>query len=162
MKTVTIDWPTSHHCDDDHDQVRQQLEAGGDEGPLLVVPMKESGTGRARAKCQIFRDVDSYVGHLAMGEVEGDAEGERWVGLIRGSFHNNETEGLASLYYLKGLLDPKTKRRRLKNPAATNDHFVMIGPFTSEGVQTIENLGDGFDEVSTAFPALTALMKKDG
>ena len=64
-RLVRIDWPYSHDCGDD--DIRMQLEAGGDEGPLLVLSNEGRGGYRSGGLVAVFRNVDWYLASLIDG-----------------------------------------------------------------------------------------------
>lgn len=50
MGTITIDWTPSHDVGDGEDAIMNSLEAGYDEGPLIVVPWDRGRPGLAGAR----------------------------------------------------------------------------------------------------------------
>lgn len=157
---IQIDWPISHDHEDFN--IREQLEAGGDEGPLLVL----SAEGRRRPGRErfvaIFRNVDWYIASLV--EQADNAPRERWVGLVRGSDRENGDAAVAALQRMAQRLAPKVARRPKSTGSQDRDQVsVTYGAFTDtvdwEGDLAIENQGDGFDDVSRMYPALEPAMR---
>lgn len=139
---IQIDWPLSHDHEDCN--IREQLEAGGDEGPLLVL---SAGGQRRPGREQfvaIFRNVDWYIASL--GEEADNAPRERWVGLIRGSQRENGDAAVAALQRMAHRLAPKVARRPKSIGLQDRDHVsVAYGALTDivdwDGDLAIENHG---------------------
>ena len=152
MSTIEVDWPGSHDAADDASFVMAMLEAGYDEGPLLVVPCDpaRSPSFRAAGGPQVFKDTSHYIAHLVAHE--GQLSGDRWVGLVRGSERENGTAALAALTHLRDAIAPR-KRRRSASPAALDYSAYSDNPGFS-GELRIVHVGEYADEVHAAFPAL--------
>ncbi|WP_375398137.1 hypothetical protein [uncultured Sphingomonas sp.] len=150
---IQIDWPISHDYEDFN--IREQLEAGGDEGPLLVL----SAEGRRRPGREqfvaVFRNVDWYIASL---EHDGNVPRERWVGLVRGSDRENGDAAIVALQRLAHRLLSKVAQR--PKPIGSRDRdqvSIAYGALTDavdwDGDLAIENRGEGFANVSRMYPA---------
>ena len=157
---MTVFWPWSHDGGDDPSQIQSELEAGGDEGPLLIVPCRLTRGGpRPYVTTHIYRDVHSYLAQLAVGEEH--CEGERWIGLVQGTFRTNEASGLFALSHFKELIDYQSRLSRLKGPGerkVVQRSFELMGPFPSQRPLTIINEGEAFADVALQFPMLRQEM----
>lgn len=157
---IQIDWPSSHDHEDFN--IREQLEAGGDEGPLLVLsPEGRRRPGREQFVA-IFRNVDWYIASLV--EQTDNSPRERWVGLVRGSERENGDAAVAALQRLAHRLALKVARRPKSIESQDRDQVsVTYGALTDavdwDGDLAIENHGDGFDDVSRMYPVLEPAMR---
>ncbi len=161
MRTVTIDWPVSHDAADGEDAIMGSLEAGYDEGPLIVLPWGPGGPGRGRPGSGplVFADASDYLAHLAM---HGDeVSGERSVGLVRGSARENGEAALAALAALRDKVPaagrrPRPSGRVAQPPAA--DYASYAGtPALADEVR-VEHIGEGLDDVRRRFPSLVGAL----
>lgn len=159
---IQVQWFGTHHAQDAENLIRSHLEAGGDEGPLLIVPWG-SRAGRSLKSGQqptLFKDVDCYIAHLTAHS--DTVEGDRWAGLVRGVRQNDRALALGVMARIAKLIAPHPPRphrgpsRRPRPPA--EDYAVLVGPHPLSADIEVENFGDGFDEISATFPALTENM----
>lgn len=157
MTEITIDWCSAHNVqewDGDPDWVAQQLEAGFDEGPLIVVP--EPRPGGPKTIPQIFRDVSTYISHLAC--YRDQLDGERWIGLVRGWDSLEHENVLAAIYKLGVLSASKPVRpmpfRDKSKASPPMDYQVLAGPFKQTTRVMIDHQGEGLDEVLVHYPTL--------
>jgi hypothetical protein len=160
MITITIEWGVSHHPGDGVRLIEDHLAAGLDEGPLLVVSARRRpGPGR-KSEALILADVASYLAHLV--EHGGDLDDERWVGLVRDVGSGEQAHALAALQHLKDMVGPSgTSRARSsrKGSSPPPSYLVLQGPFTTEAVLSIVNIGEGFSEIAHAVPGLEEEMR---
>ncbi|WP_300974507.1 hypothetical protein [Sphingomonas sp. LHG3406-1] len=162
---VIVDWSGVHEPTDGPDPLAQHLNAGRDEGPLLVIPALSSR--RRRVEGKIFADLIAYEKHLLRYEEDvridrsGTLSAPRWTGLVRRNRADSEARALSAIYGLKTLLAPPVQtvfhppRARLRS---TQDYQVMPGPYRADRDILIENIGDGFEDMRRAFPGLTREM----
>jgi hypothetical protein len=155
--TITIDWPCSHDASDGDDAIMQSLEAGYDEGPLIVVPWGRPGRGwgRPAGDALVFADASQYLAHLAMHADE--VSGERSVGLVRGSACRNGEAALAALVGLRGQLSgaaqPPRGPGRARRPEPLN-YAAYAGTPVFDGEVRVEHVGEGLDDARSRFPAI--------
>lgn len=157
---VVVDWPFSHDALDDFEQIRCTLEAGGDEGPLLILVSPRPSPRWTPAEPLIFKDVDCYIAFLASDDDR--LADERWAGLVRGSARDNGPLALAALDALKSLVPARRKkrpgtRRELEPPPPTHVpvYAPLRGPFPSARDLVVVSVGEGWRDVADAFPALS-------
>ncbi len=159
-KVVRIDWPHSHDCSD-YD-IQTQLEAGGDEGPLLVLSAGGRRGPRSNGLVAVFPNVECYLARL-----NGDADDfprERWVGLVRGSDREN---GVAAVAALQRMADIVAPRSRVSKPRSRFAHktakvvpdWALSEAVIYDGPIEIENCGEGFEDVGISYPVLSTTMK---
>lgn len=158
--TIQIDWPISHDYEDS--DIREQLEAGGDEGPLLVLSAKGSRRLDREQLVAIFRNVDWYMASLV--EHKDNVPRERWVGLVRGSDQENGDAAIAALQRLANQISPKMTQRAKSIGSRDRDQIsVVYGALTDavdwDGNLAVENRGEGFDDVSRMYPSLEPAMQ---
>jgi hypothetical protein len=160
VEQIVIEWSESHHANDDEAFIRSHLDAGRDEGPLIVIPYSSKGPSRGpKQAAQIFENVDRYISHLQHHADE--LNDERWVGLVRGVSRDQKEGVLAVLYGIAQIVAPPPRSRhspgRSKSSEKVADYQVLVGPFKSENVITVTHSGDGLAELLTRFPAITRL-----
>lgn len=160
MTRVLIDWSDTHHPRDDYDLIRNVLAAGGDEGPLIVVPASVKRVSGSRPIPVVFKDVDHYLGHLAM--YDGDVGDDRFVGLVRGSSKTDWEQSLAALQYIQQVLAPGTdgipKKRVSKRETVALDYLVIPGGVSPRTDFKIESTGEGLFDVVHAYPELRLVI----
>lgn len=158
-RLVRIDWPYSHDCGDG--DIRMQLEAGGDEGPLLVLSNDGRGGSGRGGLVAVFRNVDWYLASLIDGEA--DFPRERWVGLVRGSERENGEAAVAALQRIANLVGSsrrtgKVRSRFNREGVKAVPNGALTDPVVFDQPVTVENYGDGFDDVARAYPMLSLAM----
>lgn len=156
--TIRIDWPYSHDCGDA--DIQSQLEAGSDEGPLLVLSAERSSSPRSVKVIGVFCNVDWYLASLV--DDEEATTRERWVGLVRGSERNNGDAAVAALQRVALAIEPARKPRRTRSSRSQEPvektPYAVTNPVDFEGSITVENGGDGFNDVVQAHPAMLPRM----
>lgn len=158
--TIRIDWPYSHDCGDA--DIQSQLEAGGDEGPLLALSAERSSNRRSVKVIGVFRNVDWYLASLVDDEEEATPR-ERWVGLVRGSERDNGEAAVAALQRIAIALSPTRKFGRTRSSQSQESvektpNGAVTKPVAVEGLIAVENVGDGFDDVVQAHPTMLPKM----
>jgi hypothetical protein len=158
-KSIRIEWPYSHDRGDR--DIQSQLEAGGDEGPLLVLSAERSSSPGSVKVIGVFLNVDWYLASL----VDDDevTPRERWVGLVRGSDRDNGDAAVASLQRLALALAPTRKSRPVRGSLARaavdkTPYGALTEAAEFDGSITIENSGEAFDDVVAAYPMLLPRM----
>lgn len=167
LPKITVQWST-HEPTDDHYAIATALEAGYDEGPLMVFPNVDRRSARRHAP-MIFEELNSYLIHLSKyedqlrSEYAGRSIPSRWTALIRRKSADDKTRGLAAIYALKELLWPSRPRPPAQRMPAGNgalqDKLVLAGPFEPDTELIIENIGDDLIQLFAAFPMLADTMK---
>ena len=159
IRLVRIDWPHSHDCGDG--DIQMQLEAGGDEGPLLILSNEGQSRFRSGRLVAVFRNVDWYLASLIDGEANFPRE--RWVGLVRGSERENGKAAVAALQRIANLVGSSRSTGKIRSrfsreglKATPNGALTDLVIFDQS--VTIENYGDGFGDVARAYPALSSVM----
>ncbi|WP_419809062.1 hypothetical protein [Sphingomonas sp.] len=157
---IQIDWPISHDYEDFN--IREQLEAGGDEGPLLVLSAEARRRPGREQFVAVYRNVDWYIASLV--EQDGNVPRERWVGLVRGSDRENGDAAIVALQRLAHRLLPKVAQRPKRIGSRDRDQLsVAYGALTDivdwDGDLAIENRGEGFGDISRMYPALEPAMR---
>lgn len=161
-KTVTIDWTLSHDVTDKSEWIMSTLEAGYDEGPLIVVEAIARPPGRrpGRATAWIFQDCSWYLAHLAYHA--DDLSGERWVGIVRGTARANGPTALSALRYVQAAIAPPQRRpltlSRRPQPSIPNYSVVESFEPLSEPI-SIEHVGEGKSDVIFALPHVGLLTE---
>ena len=157
---VEIYWPYSHDRGDDN--IEYQLEAGGDEGPLLVIPARRRTKPGSPTAIGVFKNVDWYLSSLAFND-DADVSRERWVGLVRGSDRANGDAAVAALQRLAHNLS--TTRKVRLGPLGHRGKTVSSVPegaltelIAFDGSIMIKNDGEGFKDVARVYPALLSEM----
>lgn len=135
-----------------------QIEAGYDEGPLLIVPAlaRPVGGRPARVRACAFRTAADYLAHLAF---HADAlEGERWVGIVRGAAKTNGETALAALQHIVARLAEigSAKRRRL--PSGRLEYATASRIHVQRETEIRQN-GEAREEVLFAFPRLADITR---
>lgn len=144
MNKVVIQWFLPHHPKDGYDRIQSELEAGGDEGPLLVIPDSYSYRSHLSGEpLLIFEDIDSYFLHLML--YENEDIGEQWVALVRREGReDNRNHNLAAIHHIKELLTPKRRFKntvaRRRNAPPPRDYRVLAGSFFADEDLLIENI----------------------
>jgi len=157
---IRIDWPYSHDCGDA--DIQSQLEAGGDEGPLIALSAQGSSNRRSVKVICVFRNVAWYLASLVDGDEEATPR-ERWVGLVRGSERDNGEEAVAALQRIALAIAATTKTGRTQSsrsqePVQKTPNGAVTKPVEFQGLITVENFGDGFDDVVRAYPKILPKM----
>lgn len=157
MIEITIDWCDGHNVQDwdgDPDWIGQHLEAGYDQGPLLVIP--EPRPGRPKPVPLLFQNVSTYISHLAI--YKDQLDGERWIGLVRECEPSEVEDVLAAMHKL-GVMSAGSLTRpmpfRVKSPISPPmDYQVLTGPFKQSKRVMIDHQGEGLDELLRYYPTL--------
>lgn len=159
---IRIDWPYSHHCGDA--DIQSQLEAGGDEGPLIALSAQSSSNRRSVTVICVFRNVAWYLASLVDDDEDEEATPrERWVGLVRGSERDNGDAAVAALQRIALAIAATTKTGRTRSsrsqePVEKTPNGAVTKPVDFEGLIAVENFGDGFDDVVRAYPKILPKM----
>lgn len=153
--TIEICWSLSHDCHDD--DVERQLEAGRDEGPLLVLSAEQSSRCGAARVIGVFRNIGWYQASLVADD--DAAHRERWVGLVRGVERDNGDKAVAALQCVARTVSPgrSTRNRgraRSLNGVGKAPYGAVTETIELEVSATVVNCGDGFREVARAYPAI--------
>ncbi len=161
MTKVLIEWSDTHHPRDDLNMIESALAAGGDEGPLIVIPTEaRRGPGRRQEIPAIFKDVYDYLGHLA--QYDGDVGDERFVGLVRSSEPPDWDRSFSALLQIQQALAPGTdgipKRQVSKRETVILDYRVIAAAPLPTSDFEIESVGDGLPDVLDTFPCLKPLI----
>lgn len=155
MREIEIDWACSHDATDDESMIMGLLEAGGDEGPLIILPWSSHpGRSNRSDEVEVFENALHYVAHLAMHEADGP--GERFVGLVRGEDRKNGDEALAALLHLKRTLvrRPSSPRGRRKRTGAESGRWAYTGVPGFTGPLRIVHAGEYAEDVRRAWSGL--------
>jgi hypothetical protein len=154
IRQVQIRWTGAHHPTDEDVIIDSQLEAGGDEGPLLALLVSRRRDRSRSTLSWVFENVLWYKSHLA--EHRADVLGERWVGIAHWS--DRGVSANAAMQALARLVDPATGRPlgRSKAPKFIEKPMAEPAPLTEPVL--VRNGGDAFDEVQQVYPSLRGLM----
>lgn len=160
MKKFTLRWIGSMHTGDEFELILQALEAGLDEGPLVVAPQPPSrGSGQRKAshyRAQVFENPDWLRAHFA--EHSDDLDNEFWIGICENIDRRHQGTATAALWHFSRLLDELAGRYKVRSkpshsaPEGQNDSQLTYGAITSSPqdsfVAILDNVGEAFAEVS--------------
>ncbi|VVT00495.1 hypothetical protein [Erythrobacter sp. EC-HK427] len=163
MKRVQIRWIESQHTGDDYEQIKQAMEIGDDEGPIILLPVRQrrGGTTKASARypAQLFENPLWLIAHLV--EHGDDLNCEFWLGIYENPADDETRAATSGAWYFKELLnDVGGMNRRSRLPARAREEAETFASMTYGAISEppltsidiiIENAGEAFEEVSNAF-----------
>lgn len=153
--TLLISWPEAHHPGDGTSLIEQSMEAGLDDGPLLVLPLDRGrGPKKPHFVPTIFPEVVHYLAHLS--EYADDLGGERCLAIVQ---HGADRDvALAFLMHLQQLAAPGTdgipKRRLDKRQIEPMDSHVIPAASPPRPVVQVKSFGYGLNEALAVYPSL--------
>jgi len=165
MDNFSIRWVGTVHTGDDFELILQTLEAGRDEGPLILVPRASfrtpsSGTNR-NYRSLVFENPDWLGAHLA--EHREDLNHEFWLGICQEVPHGKRDLAAAALWHFAALLNDlvkrSTRRPRPARAAANKERAPMdYGAIETAPISSfraiLNHTGDAFDDLALAHGAL--------
>ena len=166
MDRVQIRWIEPQHTGDDFEQIKRSMEVGDDEGPIILLPVRQDRSKIARASArypaQLFDNPLWLGAHLY--EYADDLNHEFWLGVCEASPEASTEVATSGLWYFKELLNDlggMNRRARFKKPAREEaDKFASM---TYEAIPEppmaavdiiIENAGEAFEDIAEAFGEL--------
>jgi hypothetical protein len=166
MDNFSIRWVGTVHTGDDFELILQTLEAGRDEGPLILAPRASfrtpsSDTNR-NYRSLVFENPDWLGAHLA--EHRNDLNHEIWLGICQEVPREKRDLATAALWHFAVLLDDLAKRnKRRPRPARAAAIEENLKPLDYGTVGTapissfkavLSHSGEAFDDVAAAHGAL--------
>ena len=159
MERARIRWIEPQHTGDDFDQIKYAMEIGDDEGPIILLPVRQHGRGVSKASgrypAQLFETPLWLIAHLV--EHASDLDREFWIGICEDP--QRSTDAVTSgLWYFKELLNrlggmnrsrrlPARGRQEADRFAAMTYGAISEPPLTAIDI-VIENSGDAFDDIA--------------
>jgi len=106
MERARIRWIEPQHTGDDFGQIKDAMEAGDDEGPIILLPVRQRGRGISKASgrypAQLFENPLWLIAHLV--EHANDLDREFWIGICEN--RERSTDAVTSgLWHFKELLN---------------------------------------------------------
>ncbi|MBO9380884.1 hypothetical protein GG804_29475 [Sphingomonas histidinilytica] len=168
MDSFTIRWMESMHTGDDFSFINQTLEAGLDEGPLILAPQKARRTPPSGMqqdyRALVFVNPDWLAAHLV--EHQEELSHEFWLGICQDVPRERRETAESALWHFAKLLDDLSgrnrKRPRPAKAALSNENSrpltygSVTDPTISNFEAVLEQVGDGFDAVALAHKSLPA------
>jgi len=163
MERISVRWIEPQHSGDDFDQIKQAMGGADDEGPIILLPVRQRDGGiskaRVRDPAQLFENPLWLIAHLV--EHGDDLNREFWLGICEASPKGELGVAISGLWYFKELLNNlggMSRRSRLPAEAKEDaEKFVSMAygaipepPLTAVDI-VIENAGDAFDDIAEAF-----------
>jgi hypothetical protein len=166
METLRIRWIDSQDMGDDFEQLKQSMEIGDDEGPIILLPVPQRGPGIRKATtrypAQLFENPLWLVAYLF--EHADDLNTEVWLGICEVSTRSQAATATSGAWYFKQLInDLGGMNRRSRVPAkakknsakfANMTHWLISEPPLPVVDIIIENTGEAFEEIAEAFDKL--------
>lgn len=159
MERARIRWIEPQHTGDDFDQIKYAMEIGDDEGPIILLPVRQRGGGVSKASgrypAQLFENPLKLIAHLV--EYANDLDREFWIGICE--YPERRTDAVTSgLWYFKELLNrlggmkrstrlPARSRQEAERFAAMTYGAISEPPVTALDI-VIENTGEAFDDIA--------------
>ena len=166
MDKVKIRWLDSQHTGDDFEQIIQSMEVGDDEGPIILLPVRQRGrnsnNASARYPAQLFKNPLWLGAHLV--EYADDLNHEFWLGVCEASPKAITDVATSGLWYFKELLNDlggmnrrtrfkKSAREEAEKFASMTGSAEPVPPMTAVDI-LIENTGEAFEDIAHAFSEL--------
>jgi hypothetical protein len=161
MERARIRWIEPQHTGDDFDQIKRALEIGDDEGPIILLPVRQRGRGMSKASgrypAQLFENPLRLIAHLV--EHANDLDREFWIGICEDPERSPDAV-TAGLWYFKDLLNrlgemnrstrlPARGRQEADRFAAMTYGAISEPPLMAIDI-VIENSGNAFDDIAKA------------
>lgn len=166
MEKVQIRWIEPQHTGDDFEQIKQSMEVGDDEGPLILLPVRQrhSGTTKASARypAQLFENPLWLIAHLV--DHRDDLDREFWVGICEVPASDETRAATSGAWYFKELMNELGgMNRRSRLPARAREEAEKFAGMTYGAISEppltaidiiIENTGEAFEDIAHAFGEL--------
>jgi len=163
MDNFKIRWIEPQHTGDDLDQIKHAMEVGDDEGPIILLPVRQRGRGITKAStrypAQLFEHPLWLVAHLV--EHADDLDRDFWLGVCEASHESKAGISTSGAWYFKDLLNALGgMNRRSRLPARAKDEAEKFAGMTYGAISeppltaidiTIENAGEAFEDIAHAF-----------
>ncbi|MEE4212433.1 MAG: hypothetical protein V2I43_24580 [Parvularcula sp.] len=162
MDKLQIRWIEPQHTGDDFEQIKQSMEVGDDEGPIILLPVRQRRSGitkaSARYPAQLFENPLRLIAHLA--EHKDDLDREFWLGICEVPAGGEPDVATSAVWYFKELLNELGgMNRRSRLPARAQEEAEKFGGMTYEAIpepplsavdMIIDNTGEAFADIAKA------------
>jgi len=166
MDRLKIRWIEPQHTSDDFDQIKHAMEVGDDEGPIILLPVRQRGRGITKASTryhsQLFKNPLSLVAHLV--EHADDLDREFWLGVCEASPESEVGIATSGAWYFKELMNELSGiNRRSRLTAQAREEAEKFAGMTYGAISKppltaidiiIENAGEAFEDIAQAFGKL--------
>ena len=166
MDKLQIRWIEPQHSGDDFEQIKHAMEVGDDEGPIILLPVRQQRGGSAKASsrypAQLFENPLWLIAHLV--EHRDDLDREFWVGICDVRPDDETRASTSGAWYFKELLNELGgMNRRSRLPARAKAEAEKFASMTYGAISEpplnsvdmiIENTGEAFEDIAQAFGEL--------
>lgn len=166
MDKVQIRWIEPQHTGDDFDQIKHAMEVGDDEGPIILLPVRQRSSGITKAStrypAQLFENPLWLVAHLV--EHADDLDREFWLGVCEAWPASEVGVATSGAWYFKELMNELGgMNRRSRLPARAREDAEKFAGMTYGAISEppltaidiiIENTGEAFEDIAHAFGEL--------
>ena len=166
MDRLIIRWIEPQHTGDDFEQIKKSMEVGDDEGPIILLPVRQRRSGitkaNARYPAQLFENPLWLVAHLV--EHADDLDREFWLGVCEATPESEVGIATSGAWYFKELINELGgMNRRSRLPARAREEAEKFAGMTYGAISEppltaidiiIENTGEAFEDIAHAFGEL--------
>lgn len=166
MDKLQIRWIEPQHTGDDFDQIKHAMEVGDDEGPIILLPVRQRRGGSPKASsrypAQLFENPLWLIAHLV--ERRDGLDREFWIGICEVPAGGETSAATSGAWYFKELLNqlggmnrrsalPARASKEAEEFAGMTYGAISEPPLTAINI-IIENAGEAYEDIAEAFGKL--------